>query len=369
MSTDAELAATPVRRCLPVSQWPAADRAAWQRALEPGDILDPGGPAGEWSPALRRRVEHGYGRWLTFLASQGLLAAGAAPHQRPSRDRVRTYIDELKAVNAPLTVVGRIEGLAYALRAMAPQDDWAWLRDFAARLRTRARAADKQGRLRPIGDLFRLGLQLMADAEAVDDTVLRRAVGYRTGLMIALLSARPLRRRNFAGILLHRNLVQHPGGGWWLRFGRDETKAREPIEAALPETLGPALERYLAHWRPILLASAQRYRPGQPQPAEPAALWISREGAPMLPHAVTVAIAKATRAAFGVAIRPHLFRSCAATSIAIEDPVHVRMIKPVLQHRSALTGQRHYNQARTLEAGRRYADSIRTLLSGAATDD
>ena len=33
----------PDRRGMPVAEWPDEDRAAWQAALTPGDILDEGG--------------------------------------------------------------------------------------------------------------------------------------------------------------------------------------------------------------------------------------------------------------------------------------------------------------------------------------
>ncbi len=53
-------------------------------------------------------------------------------------------------------------------------------------------------------------------------------------------------------------------------------------------------------------------------------------------------------------VNPQLFRDCAATSIAIEAPDHVGIIMPVLGHARATTGERYYNQARSLEAARRF---------------
>jgi integrase len=52
----------------------------------------------------------------------------------------------------------------------------------------------------------------------------------------------------------------------------------------------------------------------------------------------------------GRAINPHLFRDCAATSIAIDDPDHVRIASPLLGHRSISTTENYYNQARGVEA-------------------
>jgi hypothetical protein len=35
----------PSNRCRPVAEWPVLDQAAWAAALQPGDVLDPGGVA------------------------------------------------------------------------------------------------------------------------------------------------------------------------------------------------------------------------------------------------------------------------------------------------------------------------------------
>ena len=52
----------------------------------------------------------------------------------------------------------------------------------------------------------------------------------------------------------------------------------------------------------------------------------------------------------GRAINPHLFRDCAATSIAIDDPGHVGIACRLLGHRAASTTERYYNHARGVEA-------------------
>jgi integrase/recombinase XerD len=56
-----------------------------------------------------------------------------------------------------------------------------------------------------------------------------------------------------------------------------------------------------------------------------------------------------------------LFRDAAATSIAIDDPEHVTNIMRVLGHSTLAKSERHYNQARGLEAGRRYQATIQTI--------
>jgi integrase len=79
-------------------------------------------------------------------------------------------------------------------------------------------------------------------------------------------------------------------------------------------------------------------------------LWLSAVGRPL--HAATLGfhVKALTRAAFGRSVNPHLFRDCAVTSLAIEDPAHVRIAAEVLGHSSLATTERHYDLARGQEA-------------------
>jgi integrase/recombinase XerD len=144
----------------------------------------------------------------------------------------------------------------------------------------------------------------------------------------------------------------------------EETKTREPIEVPWPEALTAALTTYLDTYRPILYRLRNRWT----RPVG-VALWVSTHGSPMCQTAVYETIVGRTGTAFGRPINPHLFRDCAATSIAIEDPEHVRIASQILGHRSASTTERYYNQARTIEAARRYHDFLLALRGGTIRKD
>jgi hypothetical protein len=75
-----------------------------------------------------------------------------------------------------------------------------------------------------------------------------------------------------------------------------------------------------------------------------------------------------TRSEFGRPISPHLFRDCAATSIAVDNPKHVGDASLVPGHADHKMTEKHYNHARSLQASRRHADTLarlRTSLNGA----
>lgn len=355
--------AVPVR-CWPVAEWPAQDQAAWTEALRPGDLLDKGGVAERWAAVPVAMVANGYGRWLAWLADNRLFGAAESPEQRVSRERVFAYAAHLKATTAPFSVASRIQQLGDAMRALAPHGDWYWILRGAGRIRAQASSIrDKLARLQRSDRLVELGLRIMAEADAATaGRAARRAADYRDGLIIALLAHRPLRARNVAMIECGRHLVRR-ADGWWLAFTAEETKPEQPIDAPFPAHLAANLEHYLSVHRPTLLEVGQRHgRPGTP------ALWVSGFGRAMCYANIGIQVRQHTKAAFGRAISPHLFRDCAATSIATAVPEEVELILPVLGHSTLATSERHYNQAQTLEAGRRYQDVIDELQRRVGAD-
>jgi site-specific recombinase XerD len=201
--------------------------------------------------------------------------------------------------------------------------------------------------------LYTLGIELMDTATdgKRHNQPFFAASQYRDGLIIALMAARPLRIRNFQDIELHRTLV-YRSGSYWLVFSEDETKTGRPIDVEIPRPLTPHLERYLRLHRKVL----QDKRAAGAKPTT--ALWVSKSGEKMQEPAMRHNIKQRTKLAFGHAITPHLFRDCAATSFATDDPEHVRCIAPVLGHTKLTTSERYYNQADMLTAARHFSSTM-----------
>jgi hypothetical protein len=129
------------RRCRPLAQWPQWDLCQWQSALQAGDLLEQGGSRAERSRFSNRAMEQGYGCWLNWLDSGGLLDTQVAPGDRITPDRVRAYVGHLEAENASGTVVARIIELKVTAAIMAPERDWSWIYRLASAIRTRHKAA------------------------------------------------------------------------------------------------------------------------------------------------------------------------------------------------------------------------------------
>jgi integrase/recombinase XerD len=321
-------------------------------------VLEDGGARARHAEYSNRNAIYGYGRWLTWLERQGLLEAASSPADRIIPARVAAYITDLEKHNATQTLLNRLQELRAAAVVMDPARDWSWIHRMYSQIRSRHRPArPKRHRLVPIGELFDLGIALMTGAER-ERTACARAVIYRDGLIVALLAARPLRLRNLEGLALDRTLVSR-GNQWWIEFPASDTKTKEAIELPWPEPLVTPLETYLARHRSVLA----QLRGGSMLSCN-GALWISSHGLPMNRRTIYACIRARTLEGLGRAINPHLFRDCAATSIAIDDPGHVRIASRLLGHRTVSTTENYYNQARGIEASRLMQNALLSLRRG-----
>jgi integrase/recombinase XerD len=356
---------SPVRfsppRCPKPALWPEIDRHRWGASQHSGDIFEPSSVGTHWAFHTRKRVETGYGRWLSWLSVNGYLDSNSSPGDRVKPERVTRYVAALQAVNAPNTVLSRIQELYLALTVVVPDHDWTWIHKIESRLkRTATRVRNRRTGLSSSNRLYSLGLKLMTEAERPStSTPVEQAVQYRDGLMISLLAARPLRRHNFATMEIGHHLVKQDDG-YWIRFEATETKTHVPIEAPFPAALVAYLERYLSHYRPLLAECSGYWRRMRIGPL-PSALWVSQHGTAMAEVAISSRFKKLTTDRLGPRLTMQRFRESAATSIAIEDPEHVRITMCILGHTTLRTSERHYNHATSLQAIRRYQARILEL--------
>ena len=342
----------PERACLKLKDWPDEDRRLWQAACNPGDLLaSEEGARADHAIASNRKAERGYGRWLTFLQMTDPSSLAEAPALRITQDRVRRYVDSLICLNnGTATILARLQELGEVARVMGPNVSWAFINALASRIRARHTPAREKRNLKLSDELLGLGLSLIDKATVVAG--LDAAILHRDGLMIALLALVPLRRRNFAGLRLDRNLVEI-NGSWLISLDACETKTHAPLEILWPGELVGPLHTYLNVHRPVLSAMSRRWV----KPIDNA-LWVSSHGSPMTEMAIYDRIRRHTQIAYGAAINPHLFRDAAATTLAIADPAHVRVAAPLLGHRTFMTTERYYQQAKAFDAHRAYINAL-----------
>ena len=216
----------PERACRRIADWPSEDRRLWQAALQPGDLIDGGGERARYRPRSNRKVEHGYGRWLTYLDSSGMLDAGAHPADRITPATVARYVEAMQQLgNGSQTILARLQELYEAALVMDPARDWTWIRRIASRIRARhVPVRDKTAKLVGSEDLLALGAGLMAAAPTATTPRLS-ALAFRDGLLIAFLTLCPLRLKNGTALELDRHVVRQ-GAGWWITIRRPRPRPR-----------------------------------------------------------------------------------------------------------------------------------------------
>jgi integrase/recombinase XerD len=334
------------RISLPLADWPPDDRAMWAAIVADGDLLEDAGSGSAWRRPTRRSRLQAYGAALTFLAGRGWLDPSADPADRFTPERVAAYIDVLRARVAPLSAWSQIDKLCAVLAAGRPDRDWRWLRRVVGRLKAMARPVRPIApRLIPSSEIFSAACSAMDAIEAALPREHRfgdASAHYRDALMVALLAARPLRRRTLSVIEIGRHLIEGKSG-FRLMFDGEDTKTGDTITFPLPDALVPFMRRYIDHHRPRLLRGA----------ATPA-LWVTQGRLPLSINGIGTRVKAATRRILGRVLTPHLFRHAAATSTAIAAPAEARLIRGLLGHRTLAMADKTYNKAGALDAGRKY---------------
>jgi integrase len=335
---------------LPIHEWPDLDRALWTEAQQPVSIFDAAHRGADWAPHSWRKAERGYGRWLRWLsAANPELLILPAP-QRVTKETLTGWRAHLEKFLAPMSCLSLVEDLLRAMTILAPDTVPDALKRMHASLRATARPSrNKRQRLASAADLAALGEVLMEEADAQSAwSPRKRAVTFRNGLATSLLAFRPLRIKNFGALRLGADIVQS-AGRWHLVLTRRSTKNNRPHEAVFPDHLVDKLGRYLAIHRPTLLQGEAGCTPSDTD-----ALWISETGSALQPESLSRRIANLTEDRLGRRIPPHWFRDAAATTIAIARPRQIGDAHLILGHASPLTTEKHYIQARSIEAGTKF---------------
>ena len=335
----------PETAVLKVADWPIEDQRLWSASMDRDDPFSEEGQRADKREISNTKVAKGYGRFLTFITRYHPDDLILRPSQRITPERVKAYVDNLRTNgNSDLTVLDRLQELYSAAIVMAPKASFGFIRRIESKVRANSKPIRrKQERFVTSDELLECGLKLMANADQ-QSTPRLRAIDYRDGLMIALLALRPLRRKNFVEITIDQHLVKR-NGSWTIKFESDETKTHDRFERVWPEILIDKLEHYIDVHRPVLMGFRGRWQ--KPINGE---LWISSNGSPLTQVAFYQQITNRTKAAFGRPINPHLFRNAAASTMAMEDPSHVRIGASVLSHRSFQTTEQHYIQAQMAQA-------------------
>ncbi|WP_152568816.1 hypothetical protein [Microvirga sp. BSC39] len=253
-----------------------------------------------------------YGYFLWTLMQAGQLDLGASAGAQVIPEAVERFIALVEPYWGSVTRSQSMFKLRRMAEILAPERDLVWLRAIEADLRADARPKGRRENV-TTNELLQAGEALFQEAENASHlSPKKRACLARNGLMMALLAVRPIRHKNFGELTLGTSFRQLDGS-WWIILEAEDTKGGRVDERQVPEYLNPLVERYLAAYRPILLArqaatsdcEIARAKATQSLPHAlledmSGSLWVAITGEPLTYSAVGAAITDTVEATIGV---------------------------------------------------------------------
>lgn len=329
----------------------------WDALVSRGGPLDDCGALSHLRLTSQKTLMLRYGQWLQWISSKDVSALALDPIERATLERLRCWLGDLDHL-AHMTQLMNISGVLRILYVAYPEADWSSHRKLRAhlkRLAGRGTQLRKVGRVLSSAVLLEAGIHLATMEAQQVQSDLYRAIHIRDGAIVALLALLPIRRRALASLKIGESFVIDDDR-ITVALPSELTKSGRPWESNVPDPVKSVLALYLTASRPFLLArgsGSNNY------------LWVDANGNGLSYNYIGPRIAWQTRRMTGVSVPPHFFRDAAATTLVRISAQGARLVQPVLGHSNNRTADRHYNHAKTIEAGRDYAALVSKLKKGA----
>lgn len=336
--------------------WPPADQLMWASLVNAGGPLDDSGALSHLRQTSLNALREGYSKWLAFIRDHHPELISRAPAERVSAELLQEWI-VMRSTLAAMSHSMVAAQVVRVLEAHTPGRNWAPEHALLRHLRRNAfRDFGKRKINRVISSrvLFERGLDHARSAHDSEATPLTKATHYRDGVMVAFLAMLPLRVRATIELEIGTSVIVQ-NNTIMIIVSEDMNKNGTVWQARVPSTLLPSLGHYIDEVRPFLLAQRDLRH---------SRLWVNDRGRPYSGSHFGNRIRAITRNLTGVSVSPQLFRDSAATTLARESPIDARLIRPILGHLSFDTAERHYIQAKAVEAGRDYAALLNTMKKG-----
>jgi hypothetical protein len=160
----------PLIRSLPIKEWPAADRIAWEAACRLGVRLKGGGAANHLRPVTQRMLAQRYGLFLDFAWRSKKLEQEAEAGGHVTPELVEPFVEELKERVSSVTVYSSIQKLRRMTQLIAPKREIGWLVEIERELFSAMRPKSKWDRVVLAEVTIEAGLTLIAGSRGSKET-------------------------------------------------------------------------------------------------------------------------------------------------------------------------------------------------------
>ena len=338
------------RFALKPAAWPQPDQILWSGLFRKGHPLDEAGPLSYLSPVTITGMEVTWGHWLAWVARERPDLLNLDPLTRAAPEVLQAWLGSMAHL-VPATASFRINSVLRVLKTLSPAQSLERHRKLARhyqRIADRTPSRRKQGRIVKTGVLVDAGVAHYKLHQDTASSSTECACACRDAMMVTLLALMPMRRHSFTNLELGRSLLR-THAGWRVVLDSFDLKSGQYWEASVPEPAESLLTHYVDVVRPRLKV---------PGGLDAGRLWLTKNGTPYEDGSLGAWIKQLTFRLIGVAISPHFFRDCAATTMALSSARDARGIRALLGHASDRTSERHYNQASAIEAGRELQDIV-----------
>ena len=338
---------------VPSDAWPTAFLRFSQGCTRSDDPLAVN-RAARWRPTTARQYTISVGYFLGWLRWSGRNRDDLEVVDCVTIDVLRAYVDDMRQFGlAPPTIANRLDGVRAALSVLGPDLDSRWLMAGINKLRgEHSDRRRKRERVQHTADVVAVGMDLMRGAVSDEEFhPLFRATRFRDG-MILVFGALAVPRIGALSIMALGEHIVGSGNTYRIAWSAAEMKAGQPYDARLGPELSELLDTYIGSFRPILLARG---------PADHASretgLWLSKFGRRLSSNRIYQVITARTGAVFDEPVFPHALRHGAATTLAVERPDLIDIVKPLLQHGDERSRE-HYNLAGGIAASTEFGDVL-----------
>ncbi len=335
-----------------VSDWPQADRLAWEAIAELDEVdqVMAGQEHKIWRQDTWNNVRYAFELAMASLnrADPSLLIPPLCKRFTPPC--IEIIIDDLSSGNSPRSVADYVERLKIGLARLDPKTDIRWIRDRAQALRTpKARPMPLPVAQEQLRNQARL---VMASAihsiqNAPHDRrrsgfLRRRAENYRDGLIMLFLAYVPIRLGNVA-MMRHPQHLSSTNGMYMLAFADLEMKNKSEYSIYFPDELNTSFDYYFAHIRHLIAGAGNHDF-----------VWPSNRSRGLPGISIHQIVTRTTERATGHRLTTHRFRNVAADQILESG---IGNVQHALGHKAAATSEQHYTSG-WLNSGRAQLKNI-----------
>lgn len=353
----------PRTKSLPISEWPACLREAFERgkaARKPmkGGRIKIKSRTKEakplWRPATVAAYERALGRYA-FEVSQAGLAADF------SEESIDAFVDNIDGTVKPISIKKYLATIR-DVSIHAPGVNLDWLGEIVS-----PDGDELETRNAPLvhpSTFLKYVLKEWCSAEDLPRGSIARVISRRNALMLGFAVLHPLRRKNIADLQIGVNLIRTESGSWRLKFSADEMKNDKPYECDVDDDLCAMIDDYIELERSSL-------RRGE---KDLGWLWCGLGGGHVRGNVrlgtdgVYKAISTATLAACGYKLYPHVMRHICASWLAIESPRDMwSTAKSMLGHARESSTKGYAYAGRQVVIARKYREISRGRRAAAMT--